>query len=434
MTKTRVLALILFIALIGFSSCRKKPEKIGNDLQPTNSLITVSFNDEQDIMTSTFTIPYLNTKQVNYAFIGNMNDPMFGNSNYDFFTQFSLSTSLVDWGENPVADSIVLNLCYNGYYGDTTDKVLTVNIFEITEEMYEDSTYRSNMVLECDAQDLADFEFVPRPLTPYDTIIERGVLSIPMDISLAEKLMETGYDNNNEFKNAFKGLRVMCEKNDVAASVVSFSLTHSYSYLRVYYHNSDDTLKYDFNVASNDVRYNHYTHDYSNSEITFNDTVNNAKLYVQGASGTRVWVKFPNIQEWANSLDGNVTINDAQLILSGVFNDANDTTMYAPPAKLVAAGAKFDADTAYVIIPDQYLGSEYYGGSYNADNGQVWFRITEYIQNVIKNGAYATNCDGLLIYVDQGSSSPHRWAFHGPQSDSTDKRLRLNIVYSLVND
>ena len=92
MMKTRVLTLIFFITLISFSACKKTPEKIGNDLQPTNSYITVDFTDGQDFVTSTFTVPYLSTKQLGYAFIGNMNDPVFGNSNYDFFTQYSLST------------------------------------------------------------------------------------------------------------------------------------------------------------------------------------------------------------------------------------------------------------------------------------------------------------------------------------------------------
>ena len=431
MTKTRVLALIFFITLISLSACRKKPERIGNDLQPTNTLIHVGFNDEQDIVTSTFTVPSLNTKQLNYAFIGNMNDPVFGNSNFDFFTQFSLSTSSLHWGEGAVADSVVLNLTYNGYYGDTTQQ-LTVKVFEIAEEMYVDSTYKSNMVLECEPEELANYTFVPHPLTAPDTTLDRGVLRIPMDISIANKLIENSvFEDNDAFKEAFKGLRVMCDKNSIPASVITFSLTHTYSYLRVYYHNDVDTLSYDFEVTSSDARYNHYTHDYSNSEITFNDTTNNAKLYVQGAAGTRVWVKFPNLQEWASSLNNNVAINEAKLILSGAVTD---TAMYAPPAKLVAAGAKFDTDTTYAILPDQYVGSEYFGGSYNADEGQVWFRITEYIQNVIKNGPYATKCDGILIYVDQGSSSPHRWAFHGPQSDDPDKKIRLEIVYSLIND
>lgn len=436
--KLRVLTLLFLICLVGFSSCRKKPEKIGNDLQPTNSLITVNFNNAQDIVTSTFNIPYLNTKNLNYAFIGNMNDPVFGSSNFDFYTQISLSTtSLGSWGDDAVADSVVLFLTYNGYYGDTTDKPLTVNVFEVIEDMYEsaDSSYKSNTVLQCESQDLANsYTFVPRPLTPMDTVVGRGVLRIPIDVSLGEKFINNApYETNDDFKSFFKGLHVACEKNDIAASAVAFNLTHSYTYLRVYYHNDIDTLNYDFVINSSEVKYNHYTHDYSNSQITFNDTTNNAKLYVQGAAGTRVWVKFPKLQEWADSLNNNIAINDARLFLTSAV-DVADTALYKIPSKFVAAGAKFDTDTAYVLIPDQYISSDYYGGSYNENTETVWFRITEYVQNIIRNGAYATDCDGLLIYVDQGSYVPRRWVFHGPQSDTIDKRIRLEIVYSLINE
>ena len=114
MTKTRVLALVFLISLIGLSSCRKNPKTIGNDLQPSNSLITVSTKDSLDIVTSTFTVPYLSTKMLGYTFLGNNNDPIFGISNFDFYTQFSLSTESQTWGNNAIADSMVLNLTYNG--------------------------------------------------------------------------------------------------------------------------------------------------------------------------------------------------------------------------------------------------------------------------------------------------------------------------------
>ena len=434
MTKTRVLALIFFIGLVIFSSCRKKPERIGNDLQPTNSLITVSFTDEQDIVTSTFTVPSLSTKMLGYAFLGNNNDPVFGRSNFDFFTQFSLSTESQTWGNNAVADSVVLSLVYNGYYGDTLE-YMTVRTYEILEDMYVDSTYKSNMVLECAESELSNHVFSPRPHTPIDTILDRGVLRIPINPALGTKFIENESElaSNTKFKEFFKGLRVKCDVTNAEAAICFFNLTHSYSYLRVYYHNDTDTLKYDFSITSSDVRYNHYTHDFSTAStpISFNDTVNNARLYVQGAAGTRVWLKFPNLQDWANSLNNNIAINEAKLTLTGAVED---TARYAPPSRLIVAGAKFDTDTSYVIIPDQLVGSEYYGGYYDDSDGTVYFRITEYIQNVIQNGLYATDCDGLLIYVDQGSYTPRRWAFHGPQSEATDKRIRLDIVYSLIND
>lgn len=435
MTKTRVLTLIFLVILISFSSCRKKPDKIGNDLQPSNSLITVAFTDEQDIVASTFTVPFVSTRMLGYTFLGNNNDPIFGISNFDFYTQFSLSTESQTWGDNAVVDSMVLELTYNGYYGDTLNKYMTVHAYEILEDLYADSSYYSNMVLNCDETELADYTFTPRPHTAPDTILDRGVLRIPINTSLGTKFIanESELASDTKFKAFFKGLHVQCEINNEEAPICYFNMTHSYTYLRVYYHNDTDTLKYDFVVTSSDARYSHYYHDYTAAAnpIIFNDTTNNTKLFVQGAAGTRVWLKFPNIHEWADSQDGHVAINEAKLILSSAVTDTN---VYAPPVRLIAAGAKFDTDTSYVLIPDHLVSTEYYGGYYDETDGKVWFRITEYLQNVIQNGNYATECDGLLIYADQSSYSPRRWAFHGPQSDSLDKRVRLEIVYSLLND
>ena len=214
MTKTRVLTLIFLVILIGFSSCRKKPEKIGNDLQPSNSLVSVAFSDEQDIVASTFTVPKLSTKMLGYTFLGNNNDPIFGISNFDFYTQFSLSTESQTWGDNAVVDSMVLNLTYNGYYGDTLG-YMTVKAYEVLEDMYVDSSYYSNMVLECDELELANHDFSPRPHTAPDTILDRGVLRIPINPALGQKFIdnEEELSSDSKFKEFFKGLHVQCDIN-----------------------------------------------------------------------------------------------------------------------------------------------------------------------------------------------------------------------------
>ena len=254
MTKVRVLTLFLMVCLASLSSCKKETKRIGNDLQPTSSLINVSFTDEQDVIASTFRVPYLSTKMLSSVMLGNMNDPEFGISNFDFYTQFSLSTSSQTWGDNAVTDSVVLNLCYSGFYADTTQN-LTVRVYEINEEMYADSVYRSNMTLECETTELANFSFIPHPLTPPDTTLDRGVLRIPIDVALGEKFIanEAHMETNDDFKEFFKGLHVECDMNSTAGAICFFNPTHSYSYLRVYYHNDTDTLTYDFTVTSSDV-------------------------------------------------------------------------------------------------------------------------------------------------------------------------------------
>ena len=429
MTKIRVLALIFMVAVAALPSCKKTPKKIGTDLQPESSMITVAFSDGQDIQARTENVNSVSSTNLYMVTIGNMNDSIFGISNFDFYTQLSLTTESQTWGENAVADSVILNLCYSGYYGDTTE-YLNVKVFELTEAMLSDTTYKSNQDFEYDPVILADHSFSPHPLTAPDTLLDRGVLSIPVNPSLGDKMIanEANMTSNTKFKEFFKGLYVDCEMTNAAGAICYFNPTHSYTYLRVYYHNDSDTLFYDFGISSSDVWVNRYHHDYSGHEDIFED---NSRLYLQGSAGTKVWLDFPNIKEWADSQEGHVVINEAKLILTGAVTD---TAMYVPPASLILVGEKHGTDTTYVYLPDQFEGSSYFGGSYSATEGTVWFRISEYIQKLLLKGNY-NDIDGLYINVSSSSSVARRWAFYGNDDAIADSlRLRLEVVYSLVNE
>lgn len=429
MTKIRVFALVLIVILTAFS-CKKTPQEVGTDLQPTSSMITVSFTDASDIEAHTENVSSVPATNVYMVTLGNMNDSIFGISNFDFYTQLSLTTESQSWGENAVADSVVLNLVYSGYYGDTTE-YLTVKVFELEEAMLSDTTYKSNQTFQYDPTALADHSFRPRPFTSPDTILDRGVLRIPIDPAFGDKLIanEASMGSNTQFKEFFKGFYVDCEQTNAAGAICYFNPTHSYTYLRVYYHNDVDTLSYDFGISSStDVWVNHYTHDYSGHEYIFED---NSRQYLQGSAGTKIWINFPNIKEWADSFEEHVVINEAKLILTGAVSD---TAMYTPPASLILVGEKHETDTTYVYLPDQYEGSSYYGGTYNKDEGNVWFRISLYIQQLVMNGSYQ-DLDGLYLNVNGASTVARRWAIYGNNEAIPDSlRLRLEVVYSLVNE
>ena len=428
MTKIRVFALVLTVAIVAFS-CKKTPEKIGTELQPASSMITVAFTDKSDIVACTQNISSVPATNLYMTTLGNMNDSLFGISNFDFYTQLSLTTESQTWGANAVADSVVLNLVYSGYYGDTT-QYLNVKVYELEETMESDTTYRSNQNFEYNQTALADLTFFPHPMSSPDTILDRGVLRIPMDPSIGNKFIanEASMTSNTHFKEFFKGLYLDCEKNDIAGAICYFNPTHSYSYMRVYYHNDVDTLFYDFGVSSTDVWVNHYTHDYTGHENIFEE---DSRFYVQGSAGTKVWIRFPNIKDWADSFDQYVIINEAKLILSGAVID---TSMYYPPASLILVGEKHDTDTTYVYLSDQYEGSSYFGGTYDPTDGTVWFRISKYIQQLVKNGTYQ-DIDGVYVNVSSSSTVARRWAFGGTNEAVADSlKLRLEVVYSLANE
>ncbi len=430
----------LFV-LMAFYGCKKQSQHIGESLQPNSSYIQVAFTDSNSISAEVERIDSLSTKAASYSLVGNLNDPHFGNSNLSFYTQIGLTSNSLDWGEGATIDSIVLQILYTGYYGDTLTPI-TLRVHEVTQDMSSDSTYFSNKTFEV-GDELACHTFSPTPKTKHfydnDTIGLR-VLRIPVDNALGEKFISdqaSGFASNTAFMNYFRGLRFSCDGSAGTGSICYFNMLNTNSFLRVYYHNDYDTTFYDFNVSDKYIRFNHFDHDYASalSPITFDDTTYNPYLYVQSTAGVRSRIVFPELAQWAKDQNTNVLINEAKLILTGangLINGCdNDTSMFSQPVQLVAV--KANADNSYGLLPDQLVGANYFGGLYDPETDQVWFRISEYIQDLILAGPDAENY-GIFIYTYSGSLNARRWIFNGPDSPDTANRVRLEIIYSKIDD
>lgn len=63
----------------------------------------------------------------------------------------------------------------------------------------------------------------------------------------------------------------------------------------------------------------------------------------------------------------------------------------------------------------------------------MWFRISEYIQDLILAGPDAENY-GIYLYVNAGSYNPSRWVLNGPDYADTTSMLRLDLIYSEIDD
>ena len=420
--------LLLFVALIFFASCKKVPN-IGSTLQPSSSYIKVAFTGEQNIVAETERIDSLSTKAASLSLVGDLNDPIFGNSNLSFYTQVGLTSNSVKWEEGATTDSIVLQMIYSGYYGDTLTP-LTLKVYEVTESMSGDSmTYYSNTSFAY-GDELASYTFSPRPKTRAnidDDSLTAAVIRIPIDNALGERFIsnESQFASNSAFMNYFKGLYVSCEPVSGTGSICYFNLLNTKSYIRMYYHSDHDTTFYDFNVSDKYIRFNHFEHDYNTATnpIAFDDTTSNQYLFVQSTAGVRSRLIFPNIAQWAKDMNTNVLINEAKLIMNGangMINGVdNDTAMFTQPVQLVVV--KANEDSSYSILPDQLVGTTYFNGMYDSKNDQVWFRISEYIQDLVLAGPDAENY-GLFVYTYSGAYNAKRWVFHGPDSPDTDRK------------
>ena len=440
--KTKHLIIASLLLLIGFVSCKKLPQHIGDSLQPNSSNIHVSFSGNQDIKAEVKHIDSLSTKAASLSLVGNLNDPHFGNSNLSFYTQIGLTSNSLQWGEGATTDSIVMQILYAGYYGDTLAP-MTIRIHEVTEDMSGDSIYYySNTSFEI-GEELANYTFTPRPKTKVligNDTIGVNILQIPVNNALGEKFMsnaESSFSSNSVFMNYFKGLYFSCEPTSETGSICYFNLLNTKSYLRVYYHNNYDTTFYDFNVSDKYIYFNHFEHDYTTAQapITFNDTTYNPYLYVQSTAGVRSRIVFPNLNQWAKDMNTNVLVNEAKLILTGandIINGVNnDTATFTQPVQIIAV--KANENGTYGILPDQLVGTSYFGGYYDPKTDQVWFRISEYVQDLILAKPESDNY-GLFLYTYAGSYNAKRWIFHGPDSPDTTKRIKLELIYSQIDD
>ena len=85
---------------------------------------------------------HIGTKNVRYALLGSMNDPVFGLTQAGFYTQFRFTSAGQNFGSAPILDSVVLQLSLASIYGDTTT-LQTVHVYQLTDSITSSDPYYS---------------------------------------------------------------------------------------------------------------------------------------------------------------------------------------------------------------------------------------------------------------------------------------------------
>lgn len=430
---------IFLITLGTLSSCTKKPNLIGSKLLP-DSALKVAFTDTAAIRTYTMPVDTTITSHQSLVFLGSMQDPVFGRTTAGFYAQFIQIYLGYRFGVNPQPDSLVMQLAYNTTYGDTLAP-LTLHAYEIEGDIYNDSTYYSNNSTTVYPTDYADYTFTPNANDKYilragDTL--KNVLRINLSKyskTLADKLLQadtTILDSNNLFVKYFKGLYFTVTPVNSGGAIASFHPISSSTMLTLYYHNdSTDSLQFHYAIGNTSAYYTHVEHDYNTGSPEFvNQVVNNdtllgqQKFYVQGLGGLETMIKFPNIKQFAR-LGKTISINEAKLVLPGF----ESKPYFGEPASLSLI--QVVSDTSYNILNDQLEGGSYFGGNYNASTNSYTFRITHYIQSLIRDTTQQNI--GLMLYVTGNAISPQRFIFNGPKPVSdTLSKARLELLYTTL--
>ena len=427
----------LFIGLLVtamFQSCKKDDnlgldiinlpgDRFGFDYVDTTTLIAWSVFEDS-----------IQTSGVLYNLLGSYYDNVFGKTSASIYTQALLTSNSVEFGANPVGDSLILTLRYNGYYGDSTFKH-RLKIYEIDEnaDFHKDTAYYSNRQLPI-GQLLFDEEVTLNPLDSVEFNGEKvpAILKVKLNQVLINKFIAASNTsdlaNNDNFRNFFKGLYITVEEVNTPGkgSIAYFNMNADLTRLTLFYHNDSTSFaSYHFTINDQCAKFTNFNHNgYQDAEYMLKnqDTTGvNDRLYLQATAGVKIMLKMPHLKEIYK--DGPVAINRAELVLK---TDPSDHTAadFKVPVKLTLA--RINDEGKYTFIKDYLYSETFFGGQYDPIRNEYRFRITRHLQEIL-NDKFEDH--GLVVLVSGSAIQANRVAILG-NSPAVGRNLRLEIVYA----
>jgi hypothetical protein len=436
--------LLLFIILINLSSCKKDPYTLGLSLLPPTDTLTIITTDSATIIAYSVLQDSIRTDETKTNILGSLVDPVFGKTTASFCTQFRLSSEGVDFGINPILDSVVLMLRYSSIYGNP-DAIQNVRVYELNENIIVDTAYYSNHKIRYYNTLLADYTFKP---DLKDSVSISGTKVLPhLRINLSKqtnyfgnKILYAPSDvllKNTKFVDFINGLYIQSSAANYGGSLISFNMSSELTKMVIFYHNQDttgnirDSLHYDFVINTlcpriNTFDHNQYTEaipEFKN-QVLNHDTIQGKNfLYIQGLAGVKIKLHMPYIMNFSKKL----ALNTAVLVLK---NLETDTTL-APPVQLTLI--QEDSAGKMHTLVDEAEGSAYFGGTYNTSDRSYSFRITRHIQQVIQGKIKNNN---IFVIVNNPASNvllPQRMTGIGTQPDMpglNGARFQLQLTYT----
>ena len=435
MKKALYCTLVLLTCIFLFS-CKNESSPIGLDLldNPTDS----EFTDTISLEAWSMLEDTINTTSTTAHILGHISDPVFGNSTAGIYTQLALGGSAVNFGEQPVIDSVVLTLQISSYYGDTNSAV-GIRVYQLTESMDKSASYYQNNTIAYDPtplnQHLSSYTLRPNVSVVVDTNVYNAHMRIRLSQQFGQNLLNHEDDLNNNLQDFLKGLYIgAISHTGVCGYMMMTSLNSALSGLTLFYHNNEEqNLHYTLSCTDNCARFTHITHDYNVSQdnafvsevLQQQTALGNQVLFVQGGGGVKTRITFPYLEQAFDQFDKRVLIHRAELVITNV--EPYEPYLTQPAGLTIQGMKKSDNDIHFLPDDDYYTSSSYFGGVYDATRHEYRFRITKYVQQLILQQGDWSNSVNLVV---RGSAvRPNRLVFDGTDPTSPT-RLRLEIAYS----
>jgi hypothetical protein len=424
------LIVVLFSIGICFYSC-KESDSLGGNLLPAGDQSQFKVSSKFNLTTFTLKEDSIKSDDLSLSLLGSYVDPIFGKSTASLITQFVSSTNQLDFGANPVADSVVLSLTYNGYYGriNKLDGLQKIRIYRVTSGVVKDSGYYSaeNPYKYTSESDfISEHTFLPDPTGKYQTGAPVQKFRLPQSFG-QNFLNNQNIINSGGFLNFFKGL-FFKPSNDFQTSgngaILTFNLVNTEvpSKITLYFHNDTSTVsqKFEMLINSDCSRINFFKHDRNgipsiNNQFT-DTTQGKTQLFIQNMAGlsSKIWIT--NLESWKDSMP--MAITKAELIIPV---ESSLIDIYGLQSRLILV-EKGD-DGQYIAIPDFDLGDNYFNGNYNPSNSSYRFNLALYLQEIIAGKRIQK---GLYLVPTASAIGANRVVLKGSNF------IKFNVTYTKI--
>jgi hypothetical protein len=400
----RIIRLSLFALLVVISvSCEKQVLKMGQDILPEGDFVSIKSIDTLSVFSYLMFDDSVRTDNQTTSYLGQVIDPYFGTTNAGFVTQIRLDKR---WDGLPfTVDSMKLYLHFLTASATGAGTTHTLSMYEISDQIYNDSAYYSNTPLHITKFKIAD---VKLPVLRTDTIND-VTLTLPGNgLEFGNYLLHDTtmlfYSNTiTDFRSYFKGLYF--EMNPSSSPLlVSLSLVYNlstvYNYFIMYGHDADGVSKeYSFNIdaISNNAAYNRYSHDYSTATIgdkmahrntTYRDTLS----YLQSLNGVYTKISLPGLEKLKNDASfGNMAINRARLSVPLKFTKTSSNYYKGSVPLSLRLRYKVKGGTRY-DVPDYTMAAStidpthhFFDGTLDSVANVYNFNIPSFVQSYLKD-------------------------------------------------
>ena len=467
---------IFLVALVA-TSCHKNDSPVGISILPQSDIISGAYKEFfPDVSYSQFRHAdslLLTTRLSNSCLLGSLNDPIFGRTDASIYASFetpfapgSLNgdfSSVV--GNDPELDSAVLILGYNYTpgssttpVGDTSDQ-LSLDVFPLNYNLSPDTNYYStgnnyyytgtgsyfkgpipynsnkNLVYGGQSKVFSPhlLWFAPIKKDTTTTAYNLPQLRVRLRDDFAEGLFACA-NNNTLFQQYLKGMFVTTKHSILpqpSYGSIFFVYMDGNTNITFYWHSKGSSIQSSYPFYCNGStcnRFSYFKHDYSIASQDLKNQLNNPdsmsgsnyyqNVYLQGAGGLGVVLKFPSLLQWA---DSNITINKAELVLK---TDRSNTDFYSLDKYPLPGRVFLEGDTLggpKGLVENIYT----FGGYYDLTNNEYLIEIPHTVGQIINRKTLSTK---FYLTVYNGALFPERLVLGG--TGNKDYPIKLRVWYT----